>query len=818
MANIYRPPNSNEAYLNNLTDLIQFLTNRQGQTLITGDFNFPHINWITNTLDFSNPQSRIFHDSINENLLFQNITEFTRKRGNDTPSTLDLVFTKTQFEIENIIYNSPLGNSDHATINFEFLIDTEQNQDLEDQLNHSNDLNYYKGDYDAISNAINQINWNLEFEEKNMEEKWEKFKSIYHELTKKYIPKKINHRGNRKKKWISKKLLKLIKEKNKCWNKYRKNRSQRNYDKYKSLRNKVTNENRKTRENFENNLAEEIKNNPRSFYSYVRSATNLKDKIPKLSKDDGSSTSDNKEKCIILNDTFTKVFINENDNIPNFPQVTQSKLSTIQIDKNDIIKFLTEIRSHSSGPDNIKPVVLKNCANSISIPLQLLFKESIEKGELPKDWKQSNVVPIFKKGSKTNPSNYRPISITSIVVRIFEKLIKTKLIKHLQNNNLITKHQHGFQKNKSTTTQLLEFQNDLTKSVDNKNSVDVIFLDCQKAFDTVPHKRLLNKIKAFGINDNLLNWIKGYLTNRQQRVVLNNSSSDWSEVKSGVPQGSVLGPILFNIYINDLFKDIKAKGKLFADDAKLYSEVNNQNQATELQNDLNTISGWSNKWLLKFNISKCSVMHFGKNNKRYNYVLDENILKDSNSEKDLGVITTTNLKPKQHIGKITNKAKSVLGMINSTFRYIKTNNMPTLYKSLVRPHLEYAAQTWSPYYQYDIDRLESVQRKATKMAKDVQHLDYESRLERFDLTKLYDRRQRGDLIQTYRILNGIDDLNIGDFFIMSEDIYPNTRGHKHKIYKPITHTATRQNFFSIRTINTWNSLPFYIVNSKTIST
>ena len=245
------------------------------------------------------------------------------------------------------------------------------------------------------------------------------------------------------------------------------------------------------------------------------------------------------------------------------------------------------------GPDNFSPFILKQLKNQLVLPLTIVFNKSLKEGSVPGSWKEANITPIFKKGSKYNPGNYRPISLTSVPVKILETIIKRAVVDHLETNNLIYDTQHGFRRGKSCLTNLFEYMEYVTKEVDNKNAVDVIYLDFSKAFDKVPHKRLLAKIQGIGIGSNLLKWVESWLTDRKQRVVLNGSSSSWENITSGVPQGSVLGPLLFLIYVNDMDVDIKSEISKFADDTKVFSKATSSTQCSQLQATLDSLVQWS---------------------------------------------------------------------------------------------------------------------------------------------------------------------------------------------------------------------------------
>ena len=234
------------------------------------------------------------------------------------------------------------------------------------------------------------------------------------------------------------------------------------------------------------------------------------------------------------------------------------------------------------------------------------------------------MTPVFKKGAKTSPSNYRPISLTSIICKILESLLRDGITAHLQANNVINASQHGFMSKRSCVSNLLQYLETLTSLVDEGHSVDVVYLDFAKAFDKVPHQRLLAKIKAAGIDGQVASWIAAWLSDREQRVVLNGVASGWQRVGSGVPQGSVLGPTLFLIFINDLDCVVDGIASIlskFADDTKLIRCVENETDREALQSDINALITWSDDWQMAFNRDKCKVMHFGKKNENYTYTM-----------------------------------------------------------------------------------------------------------------------------------------------------------------------------------------------------
>ena len=348
--------------------------------------------------------------------------------------------------------------------------------------------------------------------------------------------------------------------------------------------------------------------------------------------------------------------------------------------------------------------------------------------------------------------------------------------------------------------------------------MDEVFLNMAKAFDKLPHQKLLFKLYKYGITEKVLNWIESFLSQRLQKVKVRGVFSKTCIVLSGVPQGSVLGPLLFLLFINDLPLYIRSKSKIFADDTKIYRGITSDDDVNVLQEDLNNINQWCKTWGMLFNTSKCHVLHIGKHNWMNYYHIEGRLIAPSTQEKDLGVIVSSDLKPDNHIDSCVKKANCILRMIKTTFTFIDNDIFLRLYKTFIRPILEYCQAAWSPYLQKDIDRLENVQKRATKMVRSLSNLSYEDRLKELKLFKLEDRRKRGDMILVYKIMNGLVNIPKDTFFTPSTvDHQMELRRHnqKLKLTKP-PRTQIRNNVFSERSIIPWNTLPAHVVSSKTL--
>ena len=354
------------------------------------------------------------------------------------------------------------------------------------------------------------------------------------------------------------------------------------------------------------------------FWNYVNSKRKGSNDLTVIKMDNGSTLTDEREISECMNEFFASVFTRENlENIPSFEQIiTDDSLSFLQCSVVEVTKLLKELKPRKSpGPDGIHPLILKNCADTSAISICKIFNMSFSLGKIPDCWKQADIIPLHKKGAKNNCKNYRPVSLTSILCKVCEKIARQHLEEFWITKDIFIPNQFGFMKGKSCLSQLLTVFHDWAHNRNSGLPTDVVFLDFTKAFDSVPHERLLLKLHAYGIRDPLLSWIRSFLTNRRQRVVLRGHYSSWTAVVSGVPQGTVLGPILFLIYINDITRNVESQSKLFADDMKVYRALRNVHEDTQiLQDDLNALEQWSTDWQLSFNTTKCEVMRISQKN------------------------------------------------------------------------------------------------------------------------------------------------------------------------------------------------------------
>ena len=645
---IYRSPNADDY---NNTQLLHMLERAADENfshiLIVGDFNCKNINWQLNVTpsDPDNFQTKFFHQIL-ESGWYQHVNSETRFRQGQNPSLLDLIFTNEENMVSNLKILSPIGRSDHCVLTFNLVTCGILDKKI-------GIPKYFQGRYDEMRDYLSQLPWQIG-QDQNVSEIWNQFQNKITTATHKFVP--VHKPGiKRRKSWCNSDTTRAIKHKHSAWNKYNKNRTPENWDNYVLARNRTTAQVKQAKRLYEKEIANQIKTNPKCFWNMVREKTKVKEGIYDLTNKDGVIITKDEEKANILNSFFVSVFTKEDtSNIPFLTErPVQNILEDISFEVSKISKLLDKLRiDKSPGPDGIHNRVLFEIKDQIGDLLSILFQKSFQSGLLPKEWKEANIVPIYKKGKKSDPNNYRPVSLTSTVCKIMETILRDEIVSHLEGNNLISPDQHGFRSGRSCITQLMESMHDWVDSLENKQPVDVVYLDYKKAFDSVPHERLLVKLHAYGIRGNLLLWIRSFLTNRKQRVVINGKSSNLAPVISGIPQGSVLGPILFLIYVNDLPEMARSKLKLFADDTKLYKSIKDVVDKEILQTDLNSLMGWSKSWQLPFNIGKCKLLHLGTENPEFQYVLtngnETSTLEEVEKEKDLGIVFDNRLQFEQH--------------------------------------------------------------------------------------------------------------------------------------------------------------------------
>ena len=626
-----------------------------------GDFNHGHIQW--NSLESTGIEDQQFLFLIQDSFLTQHVLGPTRGEN-----VLDIVLSSQKELVDNVNIFEPLGNSDHNQVHFDINVKSEGKN------KKTYKRNFHKGNYKDMRKYLAKLDWNNMLMNKTAIECWNILKYEIESIIDKFFP--FQKQGKRcRKKHLSKEAIKKIVLKQTMWRVYRRTRKEEDYGNYKEALNAATTEIRQSKRSYEQKLACNIKNDSKSFYAYVRSKQNVQDKVGPLEDSAGNIISQGFLMAEDLNGYFSSVFTKEDiSSLPvadaKFQEAKSDYLGPLVVTPELVAKKIKAMKDNKSlGVDGIPPKLLMETVEQISIPLARVFNLSLKEGVVPFEWKEANIIPLFKKGSRNKSENYRPVSLTSVICKLLERLIKDHMVDFLVKHKLLNSSQHGFLKARSCLTNMLCFLEEITKWIDVGSPVDIIYLDFQKAFDKVPHQRLLLKLKAHGIGDIITDWIEQWLTDRRQRVVVDGEVSNWKSVLSGVPQGSVLGPILFLIYINDLDDSITSNVLKFADDTKLFRKVNTDGDKQHLQNDLDRLVKWSEKWQMLFNFGKCKCLHTGHGNLDVNYKMGDTVLGTTVKEKDLGVTISADMKVSEQCGIAASNGNQILGLIRRNIPY-----------------------------------------------------------------------------------------------------------------------------------------------------
>ena len=586
--------------------------------------------------------------------------------------------------------------------------------------------------------------------------------------------------------------------------------------------------NQKMRENLQ--LDDDSNMIDKKFWSYVKFKSNSH-RIPEMVSYRDVIRSNPKEKADLFNEYFYEQF---SDGSSYDISIDRYDDEVFDIDFNhvNIRHLLCKINTNKAhGPDGIHGKLLKNCAVGLAYPLSLMFRLCYKKGILPQEWKLGHIVPIFKKGDKHVVSNYRPISLTSLVMKTFERIVRDKILDTV--GHMINDRQHGFLPRRSCATNMIGLCDSLALSLNSNINSDVIYFDFAKAFDTVNHDIILWKLKnLFGIDGLLLQFVTSYLQNRQQRVLMDDQISDCKCAKSGVPQGSILGPLLFVLFINDLPDGISSETSisLYADDTKIWRPVTQESDNDSLQSDIDYLQDWCLRNKMRFHPDKCKVLSVhGRVNVhqqllsclpfyQYVYSLGDVPLENVDSEKDLGVVVTSRLDWNEQCLKLYSKANQRLGMTRRNCHFvIDQNRRRILYLTMVRSQFEHCSIVWRPTTATLMSKLESLQKRAIKWIlfeeyTSYTHTSYITKCKQLNILPLSERFNYLDLIYFFKIIQGLIPVELPPYIVrfsgnsrlrsshLDEHCYIST-------VAPRSESAPFAKSFYIRTIGKWNNLP-----------
>ena len=823
LGTFYRPPNVSAVYNNVIEDSVSLACNSGiKDIIITGDFNFNCFNALS---------ARNIDSMCEQFGLSQTITEPTHFTEN-SHSLIDLLLVSDKnsllksgvaepFFDQNVRYHCPIYGF------FKFV--------KPKSLTYTRKIwKYDQGDYELLKQSITDTNWNA-LNNGNTDNYATDFTNMLMEIISKCIPNKTVRIKPREPPWMNNEIKKCIRMRKRTYKKAKRTDNQYYWTKFRTIRNKTISLIRKCKQNYYDNLATKLKTSnisPRDWWKVLKSFLSTVDKpsIPALN-DHGQLVFNNDEKAQILNDFFaSQSNLNEaNKEPPELPiHNPDSILSPTQITPDQVKDILKSLpHGKAPGPDQINNCILSQTSDEISKPLSDLFNACLSCAKFPIIWKEAHVTAIFKKGDPSLANNYRPISLLSVIGKVFERLLFQQIFNFLKETNFLSPFQSGFVPGDSTINQLTYIYNAFCQAIDSGKEVRVIFFDISKAFDRVWHKGIISKLRAAGLSAEFLKLFSDYLDNRRQCVVLPGSKSNWNYIKAGVPQGSILGPLLFLIYINDIVSNISSNIRLFADDTSLYLTINHRNEAltsTDLLNtDISKISKWASDWLVTFNPNKSESMLISKKRNPQIFPplsMDGQPITDVSDHKHLGLLLSNDCSWHTHIDYIKSKAWPKINIMRKLMYQLDRKSLETIYLSFVQPLLEYGDVIWDNCTIYEKDELNKIQNEAARICSGTTRLVSLTNLAKeIGWDSLDNRRKKHKLIMFYKMINNISPPYLSD--LVPQTVSATSRyqlRNTQDLQVPYCRTNTYYNSFLPTAIREWNVLPPELKNANSLET
>lgn len=746
--------------------------------MLVGDYNLADsITWIAGADGSCGAYDVVGNiaDSFVDMLSLTNLNQYNTKR-NVNRRTLDLVLSNVEPDKICICTDDDsLVPADRHHPPVTMLLDVTPIRFLDE--NRPPKFNFFRANYDEMNQRVSEIDWASELDGLNVDDSVERFYNLLSSLCDS-VP-KVRTAVKKYPCWYTRDLVKVLKAKVRARVKFMRTKNSADYAVFSNLRKEFKARQRMCEEVYISDIEDKVSVNTKAFFSYTKSLRKT-NSVPSVVHYGPDSASDPDSVCNLFAKYFASVFNHSSYGEFVVSQMTPDlHISDVTLDEVRVLLSKLD-RFKASSPDNVPSVFYKELSSTICLPLSILYNKSIREGVFPSAWKVSSVTPVYKSGKRSDVSNYRPISILAAASKVFERIVFNRVYEHVK--CFITPAQHGFVTGKSTLTNLLEFVTRVTDSMLDGGQLDVIFTDFSKAFDRVSHSLLLLKLQNFGIKSNALRWFKSYLSGRTQRVVIGGGKSDVITTPSGVPQGSILGPLLFLLFINDLPDLFTSDSSLFADDNKIYRKIESAADGYCLQSDITSFSAWCDKNQLDLNQDKCCVLSMTCKPKPidYQYHVKDKVIERVSSKKDLGIKFGCKGSFIEHISEMTKKSYQLIGFIfRTTIHFRRPESLIKLYNTYVRSRLEYCCTIWNPYYEKYKEQIEKVQRKFTRMLfyrfKWIKP-DYQTRLRQLKMKSLETRRLELDEMALFKIIHGRIDTNLSS---------------RVSIHQPIRHT--RQN-------------------------
>ena len=779
---------------------------------MVGDFNINYCNP-------NHPLMPKLNMIISSFFLHQVVPSHTHFSHSGVPSLIDLAFLSNPASLISCNVIPPLANSDHMGVSITYNISSHHKRPRSPRRSV---WCYLQGDFERACDLLYEIDWgNVIDGNASIDENWESWQSTFLEVMSECIPQKTL--GSRKHlPWITSDHLRLFKRRNNLLRKFNRTNRQDVFLSYKHTRNCIVRELRKAKRSFFSRMSSD----PKAFWKLYKIVTKRESSIPTISDPiSGDEISSSHVKANILNQQFSKNFNYSLSHSTVDPFSVPSEIPDDFLCTEDkVFEYLCSLDTKkSSGSDNISALMLKRCAVVIAPSIARLFNKSISTGTFPSAWKFARIVPIPKGGNRKSPANYRPVSILPVLSKLLEKHVSGLLQNYLNTCVPLSASQWGFTAGKSTTTALISFTHDIMEAVDIGHEVCSVFFDLSKAFDKVLHQVLIQKLCDLSVSPVLIRWIQGYLSNRYQAVVLDGAQSSTLPVVSGVPQGSVLGPLLFLIYIDEVSSSVNngSRFAMYADDIALYRSVKTCVDYTLIQQDILSVCNWISDNYLVLNSSKCCYVIFSKKQSVSVpsgplHVGNNVLLERKEQIKYLGVTFTSDLSWSKHIETIAKNARRQLGiMYRNFYSFTDSSCLLRLYKTTIRPLMEYASAVWDPHLDKNINALENVQKFALRICLKSWRESYSSMLDKSGLPTLSQRRQQHRLILLFKMMSKLVEYpTVPDQRVI---IYEHRHPNNAQLTVPFANKNFFKNSFFPRTTSEWNSLCFDVSTVTTLA-
>lgn len=814
--------------LDQLSSTIDSIYNscHDAEIIVAGDFNIHNQRWLIHSprTDLPGLYTEVFSLSNSMSQLVDEPTYIPRQ-ASINPSLLDLFLTTDPFKYS-VKIEAPLGNSDHVVVSasFQCALVSKNNSDIPNRLV----WHYKNAKWPELNSYFQNFDWSICFHG-DVDSATTMITNTILCGMRRFIPFQIIKRKTKSLSWFSEACKRAVHSKNSAFSVYKQNPTTINRESYVSARNTCNSTIAHDKHVFGQKIKEKILNctkGDRAFWNIVGSINKnftTSSSIPPLVDGNGNTIINSSEKANLLASKFSSnSILNDFNRTPPIISHVTSHMKDIYFRGRAVTKVLLDLNvNKAAGPDGIPPKVLKMCAQGLTKPLRRLFYYSYSSGIFPTSWKFANVQPVPKKGSRSDPSNYRPIAITSILSKVMEKIINRKLMSYLEVNKLLSDRQYGFRSKRSTGDLMTCLTDRISRSIHGYGESHILSLDIAKAFDRVWHKALLAKLLAFGVGDTFNRWISNFLYSRSIRVVLDGISSSSFPIDAGVPQGSALSPTLFLIFINDLLSSTENSIHSFADDSSLHYSyqlprqhssndvtVAREAMASSINSDLVRIRDWSKVNLVEFNVSKTQACIF--TNKRTvdipPIVFNSEVICEAPNLISLGMSMSENNVWHDHMVEATKKAASRIGFLRRAKLYLNSENLALIYKSFIRPVLEYNSHIWAGAPAASKRFVDKIQKRAIKMIND------EAFTSSFD--SLDHRRTVASLCLFYRYFNRDCSVEISELMPRLAHFPVRTRRnanmHRYSVDIEFARTDRLRNSFIPRTSRIWNSLPNFV--------